>query len=215
VPVVMFIITRKRPSVWKIVSAVLCLAGCFVITGASFSDFSVIGIGEILSAIAGILYGVNIAVTGVYAKKIYAPMHVMIHTAIQAISGFATAIVLNLIVVDGVALEPFKLSLDFGPLLAMIAIGAFSSALCWIIRINVQKHIDATVVGVMMPMYSVVTGFISVIAGTDTLSSRLVIGGALGVGASIISNLSGSKRSDDSDAKGTHSEDKAAAKDST
>ncbi len=39
-----------------------------------------LGKGEIHCALAGLLYGVNIAVTGVYAKDFYAPMYVMIDT---------------------------------------------------------------------------------------------------------------------------------------
>ena len=50
-----------------------------------------------------------------------------------------------------------------------------------------MKHVDASVVSVIMPFSAVITGVVSVIFGIDTLSFNLVAGGLLGVAAVIIS----------------------------
>ena len=190
VPIMLFILTRKRPTPLKLLAAFLCLSGCFVLTGVRFGDFSAFGIGEILCALAGILYGVNIAITGIYAQKIFVPLHVMIHMGVQVVTGSIMAVLLHFITVNGQPMEQFRFTFAFKPILFMILIGLVASALGWMIRINALKKIDPTVVGVMMPMSSVVTGFVSVLFGTDALTARLLIGGALGTSASIVSNLS-------------------------
>ena len=70
VPVLMFFFTRKKLSILTIIASVLCLVSCFVLSGLDFSTGSIkFGIGELLCALAGIFYGVNIAGTGVFAKK--------------------------------------------------------------------------------------------------------------------------------------------------
>ena len=179
------------PSIWKFVAAFLCLSGCFVLTGVKFNDFSAFGIGEILCASAGILYGVNIALTGVFAKDICVPLHVTIHMGVQVVTGTAVAIALNFIKIGDAPIEQFRISFEILPIVVIILMGLVASALGWLIRINVLKKIDPTVVGVMMPMSSVVTGFVSVLAGLDVISTSLVIGGMLGVSASLVSNISG------------------------
>ena len=62
VPILMFLFIRKKPSLLVIISSLLCLIGAFVLCGLSFNSFSTFGIGEILCALAGIVYGFNIAI---------------------------------------------------------------------------------------------------------------------------------------------------------
>ena len=49
-----------------------------------------------------------------------------------------------------------------------------------------MKYVDATVVAVMMPFSSIITGILSVLIGMDTLNTSLVIGAVLGFIAMII-----------------------------
>jgi drug/metabolite transporter (DMT)-like permease len=52
-----------------------------------------------------------------------------------------------------------------------------------------MKHVDATVIAIMMPFSSVITGVLSVIIGYDTISSNLIIGAVLGFSAIMLSGL--------------------------
>ena len=49
-----------------------------------------------------------------------------------------------------------------------------------------MKHVDATVVAVMMPFSSIIAGALSVIVGMDTLSVNLVLGAVLGFVAMLV-----------------------------
>lgn len=190
VPVLLFLFTRKKPTFAKIASSLLCLFGAFILSSANISQGnSFIGVGEILCTLAGLFYGVNIAATGTYAKDLYSPMYLMIQMGIEAVVASTTAIVLNNVLIDGAPIEAAKFTFDFFPLLALIADTLFITALCWLIRTNSLKHINATVVAIIMPFSAVVTGIISVLMGVDELSYQLVFGGLLGLIAIIWSSL--------------------------
>ena len=77
VPILLFLFIRKKPHPLTISASLLCLAGCFIMSGVSGEGVS-IGAGEILCALAGVLYGVNIAATGVFAVRMNAMLYVMI-----------------------------------------------------------------------------------------------------------------------------------------
>jgi drug/metabolite transporter (DMT)-like permease len=179
---------KKKPNFLVVISSVLCLLGAFILTGMINSGFS-LGIGEILCALAGVLYGVNIAVTGVYAKKLIASIYVFIHMCVQIVVSLITAIALNNIIVNGAPLEAIKFSWEITDLLIILVSGIFFSAVCWVIRTNVMKYVSATAVAIIMPFSAVVTGVVSVIIGKDPFTLNLVFGAIIGLVAAILSGI--------------------------
>lgn len=187
VPFLTWFLVKRKPSGLKILAALLCLAGSFILSGVSASGIS-FGIGEILCAAAGLLYGVNIAVTGAYSKKLMAGLYIMIHMWVQTVVAFLMAFALNGIRgTDGMPLEVIVLPQEVGPYLAHAFFVLLSSTFCWVLRTNCMKRVDASVVAVIMPFSAVVTGIASVLAGLDTLSVNLVLGAGLGLVAVFLS----------------------------
>ena len=163
--------------------------GAFILTGMFSSGFS-LGIGEILCAIAGIFYGVNIASTGVYAKKLYAPLYVFIQMCVQVVVSLITALALNFITgSNGAPLEAIKFSWKITDLLIILASGVFFSAICWVVRTNAMKYVSATAVAIIMPFSAVVTGIVSVIIGKDVFTINLLLGAIIGLIAAILSGF--------------------------
>ena len=190
VPVLLFFFIKKKPSILTVLASLLCLAGSFILSGLDFASSSIsFGKGEILRALAGLFYGVNIAGTGAYAKKLYAPLYVMIQMWIHTTISFATAISLNFITIDGAPIEQIGFSWEIKNLLCIVALALISSTLCWLIRTNVMKHIDASVVAVIMPFSAVIAGVLSVLFGMDALTLNLVLGATIGFVASILSSV--------------------------
>lgn len=190
VPVLLFFFIKKKPSFLTIFASFLCLVGTFILSGLDFASNSIsFGKGEILCALAGLFFGVNIAGTGAFAKKFYAPLYVMIQMWIHTLISFATAVSLNFIKIDGVPIETISFSWELKNLLCIVGFALTSSTLCWLIRTNVMKHIDASVVAVIMPFSSVVVGVLSVLCGTDTLTLNLVLGAGIGFVAGILSSV--------------------------
>lgn len=193
VPVLMYILVKKKPSTTTIIASVICLVSAFVLNGVSFSGGSW-GIGEILCAASGILYGFNIAGTSVYAKKLYTPLYL----ATQSIMGFSISLILTFILNNtyittssGLSVPVEKIMFSFKPsdiillVLCVLVINAF----CWIIRTYSMKYIDACVVAIIMPFSAVITSVLSVVTGNDTLNFNLVVGGILGLVAIFLSGI--------------------------
>ena len=187
VPLIMFLLVRKKPGIMKIIASVLCLFGCFMLAGADTTCG--IGIGELLCSLSGVLYGINIALTAVYATKLISILYVLLHMIVHIIVSLVTAVSLNFIEIGGQPIEPIRFEWNFGLLAIIAAVAILSNTVCWILRTDAMKHIDATVVAVMMPFSAVVTGLVSVAFGLDCLSTDFVIGGIIVLVASILSGL--------------------------
>lgn len=187
VPFLMWWFVKKKPSILQILGSLVCLASAFILSGlgSSTESFS-LGIGEILCALAGIFYGVNIAGTGAFTKKFDSALYIMVLLAVESVVSLIIALAFHFIHVDGAPIETIKFSFNPILLFSRIALVLISSTLCWIIRTNSMKHVDATMVAVMMPFSSIIAGVLSVLVGMDELTLNLVLGGVLGFAAMII-----------------------------
>ncbi|MBP5610819.1 MAG: EamA family transporter, partial [Clostridia bacterium] len=110
VPLLLILYVKKRPHPLTVGASLLCLFGCFVLSGLISSGGAAFGVGEILCALAGVFYGVNIATTGVFATRLNAVLYVTIQMWVNvAVSGVAM-VVLNAIRVNGAPLEAISFS---------------------------------------------------------------------------------------------------------
>lgn len=193
VPVLMYIFVKKKPSVTTILASIICMISAFVLNGISFSE-GMWGIGELLCAISGLLHGVNIAGTNVYAKKFYVPLYLATQSAVAFIVSFVFSFVFNFTYITTstgakIPIERIMFSLKITDFVILILVAVIASALCWVLRTYATKHLDACVVAVVMPFSAVITSVLSVIVGSDTLNLNLVIGGILGLIAIFLSGI--------------------------
>ena len=187
VPILLFLFIRKKPNLLTVVSSILCLVGCFFLCGGGLTG-GALGVGEILCALAGVFYGVNIAATGVFAGRLNAMLYVMIQMWVNvAVSGIA-ALALDKITVNGQPIERFAFSFDPKKLVMLtvlvLAIGTFG----WIVRTEALKYVNASVVAVVMPFSSVVTGVVAVAVGKESFGLPLLFGGLIILFSSILSS---------------------------
>ncbi len=187
VPILLFILIKKKPSILTVAASLICLAASFVL-GDVFSTGLSFGIADILNALAGVFYGINIAFTGIYAKKFHAPLYVMIQLFVQAITSAIVAVAFNFITYGGEPMDKIVFTPDPWLILALVGIGILTNSICWTIRTTAMKYVSPNVVAIIMPFSAVVTGVVSVILGMDSLSSTLLIGAALGLIASFMSS---------------------------
>lgn len=194
VPLLLYFIVKKKPTPLTVISVVLCLASMLILTGV-LTEGGGFGKGDILCAIAGMLYGVNIAITGLFAKGVCVPLYLSIQLLTTALLGLLSALTL-----DGAGIEPLFFTPDIGIVLLLVLFVLVSSTLGWLIRTAAMKEVDPTVVAVMMPFSAAVTVFVSVLSGTDTVTPSLVIGALLGLVAIILSGLGERERKEKSTA---------------
>ena len=188
VPFIAIIVYRKKPSVLIVFSSILCLLGCTVLCGI-FSGFSFNG-GNLLCALAGVFYGINISVTGEKAKKFDSGLYILIQLTVGMLVSLLTAIMLNFIKVNGTPLEPIRFTFRLDLILLLTAVVLVSNTLCWILRTNALKRVDSTVVAITMPLSAVLTSIISICIGQEEFSYELLIGALLVLVAAIASGLS-------------------------
>ena len=183
VPLLLYFIVKKKPTPLTVISVVLCLASMLILTGV-LTEGGGFGKGDILCAVAGMLYGVNIAITGLFAKGVCVPLYLSIQLLTVSALGFLSTFVLS-----ALEIEPCFFTFRLGTILLLVLVVLVSSTLGWLIRTAAMKEVDPTVVAVMMPFSSVVTVLVSVLSGTDTLTPSLVIGAVLGLSAIVLSGL--------------------------
>ena len=193
VPVVMYFLVKKKPNFITILSCVVCLTGIFILNGVSVSNSSW-GIGEILCAISGLLYGFNIAGTSVFAKKLYAPLYLAVQSTVGILVALIFALALNSIMIpsasgDLIPIEKIYFSFNPEHIIFTIVYVVVASGLCWIIRTNSMKHIGPTTVAIIMPFSAVVTAILSVIVGNDIFSFNLLVGGIIVIISMITSSF--------------------------
>ena len=194
VPIILLIIIKKKPSSLSVVAIAFCLASSIVLTGVLENGLK-FSTADILNALAGVFYGVNIAFTGIYAKKFIAPLYVMIQLFIQAIFSAMLAVVFNFISIGGKVVDPFVFTPNVVLVLVLVLMGVLSNAVCWTVRTSAMKHVSASVVAVIMPLSAVVTGFFAIMIGQDEPTMTLFIGALLGVVASILCSIGDLKES--------------------
>lgn len=188
VPIFSFIFVRKKPCFITVAACVVCLASSFVLCGVS-SDGIGFGIGEVLCALAGIFYGVNIAATGAFAKDCDTSLYLLVQHGVTAILSLITAVTLNFVTINGTPLEPLKFSFGIKPIVFTICFALITQTLCWFLRTASLKRLEASAVAVISNFAAVVTSVVSVISGKDALTKNLVWGVILGVISIILSSV--------------------------
>ncbi len=177
VPFLVWYLTKERPSCFKFIAALLCVISVYILGGAKLDG--AFGMGDILCGLAGIFYGVNIAVTGVKARGLDARLYLLVQFAVHFVISTVYALLFEDIV------------FSFEPRLIILSVGItlVSTVFGWILRTVCLQNLDATFVSVVMPFASVVTTVISIIVGTDTISAFLIIGVIIGLIAAFISDF--------------------------
>lgn len=188
VPITMFILVREKPTVPSILAALACLAGSFILCGNGW-DFTAMfktpTIGDLLSCIGGIFFGIDIAFTKVFAKGKDSMVYVFFQLLILTAMSFAYAIPFE---------KGLAFSWQFTDLIQVVFLGVICTALCWVLRTSCIKNVSAVTCAVLMPMSAVVATLTSIVCHMESFSWNVVVGGLIITLAIIISGLFDAKQ---------------------
>ncbi len=171
VPICMFIFIREKPSWMTIVSAIMCLGGSFILCGKGWDFkemFTAPTIGDILSAIGGIFFGIDIAISKVYAKDKNPLLFVFFQLIILTIMSLIYTVSFE---------KGVTFSWDWRNIVIVLFLGIACTALCWVTRTHAIKNVGAVTCAVLMPMSAVLAALISIIAKIEAFSWNVIIGG--------------------------------------
>jgi len=188
VPFALWIMVGKKPTKRNMLTVVLCLLGVYILSGVDIHGFS-FSTGEILCAAAGVLYGINIALTGVHAKGVKPSLFILAQMGISSVLSFGNIFLLDWVKIGGEPLVRIYYTFSLLPLLALALCGIVANAFCWTLRTKAIQIVNPTAVAVIMPTSAIVTAILSVSIGTDTLSWQLVVGGSIGFAAALLASV--------------------------
>ena len=179
VPVVFFLMTRKKPTANQILASVLCLVGCFILSGVKLNDLASIGIGNILCGLAGILAGIYVVFLSVYGRDLNLMLYMVVYMTVYFLESALMAVVLNFVKIGGVPMESVVFSMN--PLILSLSaiFGLISVGICWLLRTESGTHLNPVKVSLLLPLSTIISGVVSVICGYDKLTVSYVVGAVL------------------------------------
>ena len=178
IPIFMFIFIREKPTWYSIVSALICVVGSLFLVGNGFDFLHFFKSGNILgdglSAIGGLFFGLDIAFTKVFCKDkdplIYVFLQLCVLTVVSFIYTFAF---------EGAVFHEMHFSIDWLPVLEVVFLGVICTAVCWVARAWAMKSIDAVTVSVLVPLSAVVASVLSIAFKMEEFTWNLLIGGLI------------------------------------
>ena len=178
IPLFMFIFVREKPTWYTIVSALICVVGSLVLVGNGFNFAGFFNSGSLLgdglSAIGGLFFGLDIAFTKVFCKDkdplIYVFLQICVMTAISFIYAF---------VFEGQVFHVLQYSFDIRSVLMVIFLGVICTAVCWVSRAWAMRYVDAMTVSLLVPLSAVVASILSIAYEIEEFTINLLVGGLI------------------------------------
>ena len=173
-PVFAALLLRQRigPVTWGAV--VLALAGLGVLTLGGFS----IGYGEALTFMSALLFALHIVGLGAWSSSAEAMGMTIVQLATIAVVCFAVSVP-NGVVLPGTGRDWFALVY-----MALVAGALAMAAQTW-----AQAHLPPTRTAIIMSMEPVVAAFFAVLLGGESLTARMLVGGAMVLTAMLVVEL--------------------------
>lgn len=166
VPFIYWIVRGKAPSIYNISAAVLCVVGVNMVS--LNSDLS-IGVGDLLTIVCGLFYGLHIVATDRFA----AGRNVLLVTLLQ----FAVAAVICFIF--ALIFEPAPTNIPRSSCFGIAYLAVMCTGACFFLQTLGQKYTPPSATAVIMTLESVFGAAVSIILGKEALSFRVLLGFAV------------------------------------
>ena len=178
IPVFMFIFIREKPTWYSIVSALICVVGSLFLVGNGFDFLHFFRSGNLLgdglSAVGGLFFGLDIAFTKVFCKDKDPLLYVFFQLVVLTVvaTGYSFIFETNVF-------HEFACSFKILDLLQVIFLGVVCTALCWVARAWAMKSIDAVTVSLLVPLSAVIASVLSICLHLEEFTWNLLIGGII------------------------------------
>ena len=178
IPIFMFIFVREKPTWYNIVAALICVVGSIFLIGNGFAILhffdNVTFLGDGLSAIGGLFFGLDIAFTKVYCKDKDPLLYVFLQLCVLTIVCFAYSFIF-----EGAIFHTIAFSVDWLSILEVLFLGIVCTALCWVARAWAMKYVDALTVSLLVPLSAVVATTLSIAFKMEEFNLNLLVGGLI------------------------------------
>lgn len=180
VPFIVWILTKKKPSLKIVLLACMTFVGVVVLTVSPNQGFS-LNIGDLLILLCAIAFAGHIAY-----------LEIAVHSSDPKKIAFiqiTTAAILSNIGLIAFDLGSFsKANFALG-LPAVIYLGLFSTCLCFFLQTSAQKRTSASKAGIIMSTEGFFGTLFSVLLGLEPLTARIIVGGMIILTAVILTEV--------------------------
>ena len=178
IPLFMFIFVREKPTWYSIVSALVCVVGSLILVGNgfNFTTFFQSGslLGDGLSAIGGLFFGLDIAFTKVFCKGKDPLIYVFLQICVMTVISFAYAFIF-----EGQVFHVLAYAFDIRSILMVVFLGVICTAVCWVSRAWAMRYVDAMTVSLLVPLSAVVASILSIAYMIEEFTLNLLVGGLI------------------------------------
>lgn len=167
VPLIWWVITKKRPPAIMFVACAISFAGAAILAIDPAAGLNV-NPGDALTLLGAALFAGHIVATGLLAKTIHPTVLVFMQFAVAAACSLVYFLATD---------RNFAVYLNKDALIGIGYLGLLSTCLCYFLQTNAQKHLDSAKSGIIMATEALFGALFSVLAGYDVLTVRMVVGG--------------------------------------
>ena len=176
IPLFMFIFVREKPTWYSVVSALVCVVGSLLLVGNGFNFTTFFNSGSLLgdglSAVGGLFFGLDIAFTKVYCKDKDPLIYVFLQICVMTVISFIYAFVF-----EGQVFHTLTYSFDIRSVLMVVFLGVICTAVCWVSRAWAMRYVDAMTVSLLVPLSAVVASILSIAYMIEEFTLNLLVGG--------------------------------------
>ena len=173
-PLLAAVLLRHRITRLTWAAVALAVLGLGVLTLGGFS----IGFGEAVTLLAAILYAVHIVALGAWSDSREAMGMAIVQLIVITLVCFVATIP------DGIVLPHTT-----GDWLSVVYMAVFSGALAMAAQTWAQAHLPPTRSAIIMSMEPVFAAFFAVLLGDESVTSRMLVGGAMVLTAMLVVEL--------------------------
>jgi len=163
VPFLYWVISKKRPDKYSLISAFLCFVGIGMLT---LEGGLRLGLGDSLTLICAVFFAGHIVSVGFFTEKVDAISLVIIQLGAAAVFSIIAALIF----------EPVPSSLGSDTIFAIGYLAIFSTMIAFIIQNVAQKYTTSTHAAIILCLESVFGSILSVIVLNEIFTSKMVLG---------------------------------------
>ena len=176
IPLFMFLFIREKPTWYSIVSGIICVVGSLILVGNGFDflNFFKSGslLGDGLSAVGGLFFGLDIAFTKVFCKDKDPLIYVFLQLCVMTVISFAYTFIF-----EGPVFGVLAYAFDIRSVLMVAFLGIICTAVCWVSRAWAMRYTDAMTVSLLVPLSAVVATCLSIAYNMEEFNMNLLVGG--------------------------------------
>lgn len=165
VPFLYWIVSRKTPGKYNIISAFICLIGIGFLT-LNPNEGLALGKGDILTLACALLFAAHIVAVGHYAEKSDPVILTILQLGVSAVISICFALVL----------EKPPISMGKEVITPIIYLAIFSTFVAYLVQNVAQKYTYSTHAAIIMCLESVFGSLLSVIILSEDFTAKMVFG---------------------------------------